>query len=337
MVKPDYQFFQLDDKGNITSTGERMEKKLKAIPLPDLNGKTVLDVGCDFGFWSFLSASRGAKVTALDRNREVRGEGYVDLISMNNDLAWKYHKDCTFIHTNVGKNWWDFGRHDYVYLFSLYHHIYENAGGDHNPIWFWLWNHTDKALIWENPTSPLDTVVKKNVSPEYQSNYNMTAILDAASQYFEPEFIGPAEHEEHRLVFYFYPRSKPLKCRDVTHVSGAGGATKAFLYRDGRRIQEIEEVTGIRPVPGSMNLVSERSINWWGRYYRAEVMDVKNRSLGLESEWGKRWARFYPVTFNGISAFAFRFEGETYPLNFFELVSHVRLTEHLQENNKLCQ
>ena len=82
----DYQKFSFQ-LGKITNVGSRMQQKLAAIEdvIPDLTGKDVLDIGCDFGFWSFLSAERGAdKVVGLDRNRDVKGLGKVDLVGLNN-------------------------------------------------------------------------------------------------------------------------------------------------------------------------------------------------------------------------------------------------------------
>jgi len=302
-----------------------MEKKLSAIPLPDLNGKSVIDIGCDMRFWCDLAESRGAsKVIGVDRGRTTRDGQPINMADYVMDL---------------GKQWHTVGRFDVGFMFSMYHHAYQSAGGDHKPVWFWAWNQIKPGgvLIWENPVDTRDVVAQRNISPEYHDNYNITAIIDAASEYFEPEFIGPAEHEDHRLVFYFYPRAKPMSCRAVKPVDGAGGAAKAFNHENGRRIDEIDRITGMRPYPGSLNVYAERSINWWGRYYRAEVMDVKSRATGLGGEWVKRWARFYPVEFNRIPAFVFRFEGESYPLNFFELVSSERLRDHLEEENRLCQ
>ena len=167
--RADYQNFKINHDGSLYDLNERIRSKLEAIPLPDLTGKSVLDIGCDFGFWSFLSASRGArKVLGLDRNRSIRGEGQVDLIELNNQTASEIpcYMDCEFKHTEIGKQWHQFGSFDVVYLFSLYHHIYECAGGDHKPVWFWLWCHTDGELIWENPMTPADAVVQRNVSPQ---------------------------------------------------------------------------------------------------------------------------------------------------------------------------
>ena len=62
----DYQKFDLIN-GQVCNIQGRMTDKLKAIPLPDLTGKRVLDIGCDHGFWTFLSAEKAKKVVALDR------------------------------------------------------------------------------------------------------------------------------------------------------------------------------------------------------------------------------------------------------------------------------
>jgi len=177
-------------------TPQRMSAKLKAIPLPFMLGRRVLDVGCDAGFFSFLAAERGAsEVVGLDRNRHVKGVGYVDLVALNRKRAEdEGRRNVRFEHIDVGKQWHEFGQFEVVFLFSLYHHIYECAGGDHRPIWFWLWRHcsSNAVVIWENPTDCSDPVVRANVSVSHQANFTRDAILRAAGEYFEAEFIGPA-------------------------------------------------------------------------------------------------------------------------------------------------
>lgn len=308
-MKPDYQ------------TPERMAKKLKAIPFPDLTGKSVIDIGCDMRFWCDFAKERGAsEVVGVDRGREARGQ-HINMADYQMDL---------------GKQWHQVGKFDVALMFSMYHHAYQSAGGDHKSVFFWAWQQLKAGglLIWENPVDTRDVVANRNIAPEYHENYNLTAILDAACELFEPEYIGPAEHEPHRLVFHFHARGKPYMGKKVKAVKGAGGASKAFAYADNRRAKEIEHILGFKPYPGSLNLIGERSINWWSRYYRAKVLDVVDRSQGLDGEWAERWARFYPVTLRGqkdVEAFAFRFEGDSYPLNFFELISPVRLREDTDE------
>lgn len=305
-----------------------MSAKLKAIPLPFMLGRRVLDVGCDAGFFSFLAAERGAsEVVGLDRNRHVKGVGYVDLVALNRKRAEdEGHRNVRFEHIDVGKQWHEFGQFDVVFLFSLYHHIYECAGGDHRPIWFWLWRHcsSNAVVIWENPIDCSDPVVRANVSVSHQANFTREALLRAAAEYFEAEFIGPALHEPTREVWVFHPKQIESRFLAARVKSGAGGASNAFAYANGRRIQEIETILGMRPKPGSFNLETAAPFKWNERYYRAQILDVVDRSLGPDSEWAMRWARFYPVMGN---AFAFRFEDESYPDNFVELIAEYLLAD----------
>lgn len=334
---PDYQFFDIDSDGQVCNPGERMKAKLKAIPLPDLKGKKVLDIGCDFGFWTFTASNLGAsRVLGLDRGRPVRGE-YFDLISSNIHTADQYPKlkNCFFADINIGKEWMDYGQFDVIFMFSLYHHIFENCG-DHDSIWFWLWrqSHADTVIIWENPTDVLDGVAYSNISKDKHHLYTEEQILKAASQYFDVEYKGPALHEKTRSVYYFKPK-KDRFLHAYRHIGkiegGAGGATKAFEYQDGRRIKEIDDALGFATFPGSLNMKLTTPFDWGRDYFRSQILDVETRSKGFDSPWVKRWARFYPVMVNQWPAYVMRFEGEeNYPLNFVEVISSVRLRDMIK-------
>jgi 2-polyprenyl-3-methyl-5-hydroxy-6-metoxy-1,4-benzoquinol methylase len=309
-IQPDYQ------------TKKRMDLKLKAIPLPNLKGKTVLDVGCDMRFWCDLATSLGAsKVVGVDRGREVKGHGFINMADVQMDL---------------GKQWHQIGKFDVVFLFSLYHHIYQNCGGDHNAIWFWLWNHLEPSgvLVWENPMDDSDVVVQRNVDKRYHQNYNEQEILESASRYFDVEYVGPALHEDTRHVLNLYPKSFS-ETYQATLRDGAGGASKAFQYSDSRRTKEIESALGISPYPGSLNLVLDASFDWDAGYYRSQILDVADRSKGMNSDWAPRWARFYPVSINNEQAYVFRFENEHYPLNFVELIAPNRLRDKVTDTATL--
>lgn len=312
-------------------TDRRMALKRQAIPLPFFGGKRVLDVGCDFGAWSFLAADQGAaKVLGLDRNRDVRGRGQTNLIAINTEVA-KHRQNagvCEFKRIDLGKQWHNFGTFDVVLCFSMYHHWFENCG-DHAPIWFWLWKHCahDGVVLWENPVDDRDPVVQANVSDENRPLYRLGAIIGAAKEWFEAEFVGPALHEPTREVWTFRPLPAMPRYSSAIMLAGAGGATAAFEYADGRRIGEVESILGFRPVPGSLNLRLDGPFDWDRGYYRAQVLDVKDRSAGLDSEWAPRWARFYPLTIDGHSVCAFRFEGERYELRFMEVIAPQRLRD----------
>lgn len=325
MVRPDYQL------------PARMRLKEQAIPFPDLRGKKVLDVGTDFGYFVGKAAAEGASyVLGLDRNREVKGHGFVDLIHRNR-TAYRSFRNVEFEHIELGKQWKQFPFFDVVFMFSMYHHVYQCAGGHHEPIWLWLREHCydDGVVLWENPVDIRDSVVARNVDAEFQAGYNRDAILDAASRYFDVEYHGPALHEPHREVWVCKPKLVVQIPAYGDVCDGAGGASRAFEFRAGRRATEIEKILGVRPYPGSLNVRIARDFDWDHGYYRAQVLDLVDRSAGLDSEWAPRWARFYPldsIDAAGTPLFLFRFEGERYPKNFMELISPRRIRDLLGGN-----
>ena len=321
-----------------------MSRKLDALSeiMPEWDGKKVLDIGCDFGFWSFLASQNGAIVTGIDRSRVVRGLGRINIPELNAATACEYdiHKDCTFFSYECGVNYRHLGWFDIVLCMSLYHHIYQNTGGDHEPIWYWLWKQTAGGgeLIWENPVDSGDPVVRMNVAPEFHEEYNEQAIRKAAGRYFDIVWEGPAIHESTRVVWKMTPkksyREVPPEFYLGEHVSGVGGASKAFEYAGGRRIREIHEVLGIVPLPGSLNVLLEKEFDFDRMYYRTLILDVMDRAKGLDGYWDYRPCRFYPVWMDGVSCFAMRFEGEKYPKNFLEVLSETRLIDRI--SGKLC-
>lgn len=309
-----------------------MDAKMRAVPLPYMRGKKVLDVGCDMGHWSFLAADQGAdSVLGLDRNRDVRGHGRVDLVALNRErAAFEGRDNVTFAEINLGRQWHDFGRFELVLVLSVYHHIFEQCG-DHSSVWFWLHRHCAEGgqVLWEGPVSDADPVVRANVSDTNRPFYVRDEILTAAQEYFEAEYIGPALHEPTREVWRFKPLLLPKRSIAGVMQGGAGGATKAFEYDGDRRIAEMESILGARPVPGSLNVQLAEPFEWDRGYLRAQVLDVQDRAAGLNSAWAPRWARFYPLTIDEVPAWAFRFEGERYDRKFLELIAPVRLRDVL--------
>lgn len=308
-----------------------MQAKARAIPWPELAGKTLLDVGCDHGWWCWRALDmHAAKVVGLDRGRMVEG-GFVELAARNRQWAEDHYEgqDCAFHATDIGRQWHEFGRFDVVLCLSMYHHVYHNCG-DHAPIWFWLWRHCDGELLWENPIGTDDPVVRMNVAAALHAGYTRAAILEAAEPYFEIEHIGPAQHVPTREVWRCTPRALEPKVYRAKIESGAGGAAPAFQFAGGRRIGEVEEAIGVRPIPGSLNLRAWDDFDWNGRYYRAGILDPVDRK-DIRSEWRPRWARFYPLAVNGIPAHAFRFEGDRYDPRFVELIADRLLIEELRD------
>lgn len=323
-------------------TAARMEKKLAAVPLPELRGKRVLDVGCDHGAWCSLALERGAReVVGVDRGREVRGAGFVNLAERNKAAI----PGCAFLDYELGRQYPAIGEFDVVLMLNLYHHVF-NVAGEHEPIWFWLWSQTagNGELLWENPVDVSDGVANQNIARSLHSAYNERAIRAAAERYFDIEVVG-AGWTPSRVVWRCRPKnSYPGAPYIAVPRDGAGGASKAFAYADGRRAKEIETILGFKPTPGSLNLTVDRPFDWNSRYYRAQILDVVNRKAGLASEWAPRWCRFYPVRLLDHRAYALRFEnehyssGKPYPETFVELIAPYRLRENLflENGSEVC-
>jgi SAM-dependent methyltransferase len=297
-------------------TPERMAVKRAAVPLPYIAGRSLLDVGCDHGAWCQAAQEAGAtRVVGVDRGRDVPGVGWVDLAERNTAAI----PGVEFRRLEIGRQWHDLGRFDVVLLLNLYHHVYQVAG-DHEPIWYWLWRHTAGQLLWEAPLSKVDPVAAQHVTLPYHEH----EIRAAAERYFDIEDIGPGWVDSRR-VWRCWPKPRHPMMVAGQPRAGAGGATRAFEYANGRRMDEIESALGVRPIAGSLNVELPEPLDWDRRYYRAQVLDVADRGMGLDSEWRPRWARFYPVLADGQQAWAFRFEGESYPWTFVELIADRKL------------
>jgi SAM-dependent methyltransferase len=334
--RSDYQIFSVSDS-TISGIGERLQKKLRALQpvLPAFANRRVLDIGCDFGFWSFTAAAAGAEVVGLDRSRSVRDLGHVNIPLLNNQTAVENRLCAQFYDYEAGTQWWDLQKFDIVFCMSLYHHIF-NLCGDHRAIWYWLARVTAGVLLWENPVDTTDTVVQMNLKRELWPDYTEQKIRAAALDHFDIDFEGPAIHEVTRSVWRLKPKINPPSVYHGTAQSGAGGAAQAFRHANNRRIAEIRNILGKEMVAGSLNVMLDENFDWERRYFRARLLDLADRSSGLSGSWVQRWVRFYPLNVNGTTAWAMRFEGEYYyPANFLELVSDRPLRPLLDEQQRL--
>lgn len=303
-------------------TADRMLIKEQAIPWPAMDGLSLLDVGCDGGYWCDKAYNDGASyVLGLDRGRVSRGVR-IDVPAENRAR----YPGCHFAEIDLGRQWLEFGKFDVVLMMSMYHHVFTNCP-DHRAIWYWLQRHCRGEVIWENPITSKDEVVMMNMPQSLRALYTDIEIMKAATAHFDVEVIGPALHSPTREVWRCKPRAM-VPCNVVGEVvSGAGGAAPCWEYGNGRRIAEVERILGARMFPGSLNVRTDFAFDWSSGYYRAQILDVEERGKGLNVAWTPRWCRFYPVLWRDVTAWAFRFEGESYPSNFVELVSPIRLRD----------
>lgn len=293
-------------------TPERMAVKLTSTPLPNVFGRSVLDVGCDHGAYMIEALKRGAKrVEGIDRGRNVRGQGFVDLSRIA--VA-----GCPIHKMDLGKQWHDFGAFDVVLCLNMYHHAYRNCL-DHRALWFWLWGHTRETLLWESPLGTNDPV-----SRDCGPGYNQQAILSAVKEFFEIE--------DQRRGWISTRWTLRLRPRDMSVIfpcgnvkKGVGGAAKAFLWNNGARIKELKEILGREMIPGSLNLDLSADFDWNRNYFRAQMLDWRDTRRGFGGPQTKEWVRLYPGNWHGKKCYAIRFEHEVGFPRHMELISDQRL------------
>ena len=338
-LNADYQHFEVNH-GKIKNIQGRMSTKLEAINdfLPSKwKGLSVLDIGCDFGFWSFLAASNGANVIGVDRSRPVKNLGHVNIPLLNNLAAKRNNFTAQFLDFEAGKNWSVIRNNKFVFCMSLYHHIF-NVCENHDAIWYWLWRNTDVkgTLLWENPTETDDAVVQINLKKHLYKEYTEEKIRSAAERYFKIAREKPALHEQTRTVWHCKPKKLTPQRYIGTIKSGAGGASKAFLYSDERRCKEFAEAVGVYPIPGSLNIQLSEDFDWNTGFYTANFLDVLSRRSGLNQEWAPKRARIFPVEVEKNLGWVFRFESDNhYPKNFIEIISDKRLRDVVDQKKKI--
>ena len=114
-----YQSIELGE-GIVTpgETGASSQNKLAMMNLPmDLSGKTVLDIGCNEGFFSFEAERRGAaKVVAIDKGKDAREKFNLVHGILQSSVEF-LELDLTEIKPSR------FGRYDLVFFLAVLHHL----------------------------------------------------------------------------------------------------------------------------------------------------------------------------------------------------------------------
>ncbi len=112
-----YQRIRLSD-GVYTPGPMDSEEKLRLMQLPeDLRGKSVLDIGCNEGFFAFEAERRGAAyVLAIDADARARKKFHVVKHLLKSNVEFRF-LDVTDLDERT------IGRFDVTLFFSVFHHL----------------------------------------------------------------------------------------------------------------------------------------------------------------------------------------------------------------------
>jgi len=99
-------------------TGEAEERKIQMMQLPnDLSGRTVLDIGCNEGFFSFEAEKLGAdRILAIDKSSAAKAK--FELVKRILDSKVEFMAVDLF---EMDRH--DIGKFDIVFFLAVFHHL----------------------------------------------------------------------------------------------------------------------------------------------------------------------------------------------------------------------
>jgi SAM-dependent methyltransferase len=135
---PDFAGNWVGGKRNSNARLDMIEKNV------DFNDKTVLDLGCSGGFFSFSLAKKAKSITAIDANQ--------DMINRNREIADRLGcKNIEFRYSHINpESLKELPKYDVVLFLSVFHHIIASSDT-------YEWN--DESGV-ESAQEVLDTVSK---------------------------------------------------------------------------------------------------------------------------------------------------------------------------------
>jgi len=179
----------------------------------ELYGKSVLDIGCNKGFFSFECLKRGAE-------RVVGIDVLAPVIKIMQEISKQdpFLKKAEFYERPFDKTIGELGNFDLLIFLSAYHYVYAQLES-HDLIFSLLASVCSDSLILELPLEPDDKFAKaalqKKLQGENLNAYNCHAILHAASKYFNSvRYIGNSGFFRTRDIFLLQKpnEAEPLPC-----------------------------------------------------------------------------------------------------------------------------
>lgn len=175
------QAYRFDDDLHLIPLGitQRKISNLGRVIPADLKGRSVLDIGCSKGFFSFFAASRGAdRVVGIDPNAEA----IHNLQAIQRETRWPVE----FHLQTFGQDVLKFGQFDWVFALSCYHYLYRELKS-HHAVFDLLRRLCKGYVLWEGPLEVDDNFAKKTLDtmgPEGVARYNHHLILSEAAAHF---------------------------------------------------------------------------------------------------------------------------------------------------------
>lgn len=114
---PWYQSIELG--GGISTAGHPAKDRVGELHLPDMAGKTVLDIGAWSGFWTFYAEQHGAIVTALDKLWQEQPEHMLAFLTAREALGSR----CRMLVMPAEDLRPEIGTWDVVLLLQVIYHV----------------------------------------------------------------------------------------------------------------------------------------------------------------------------------------------------------------------
>lgn len=201
-----YQNYTIRRRGETfrLEPGEKILKKLKAFgeAVPDsFVNLSVLDIGCNLGWFSFMARRLGAwRVTAID-NQPKRTE-FCRKVATLTGYGVDFQTSCAVEWLRRKK----IQPHNFVFCLSVFHHLV-------NRCWIkWHGNAVleafqliaramakDGTLLWEGPTGHDDEIIQRL---KLGQGYDQGQLTSAMFEVFRKvDYVGPALHYPTRHVY----------------------------------------------------------------------------------------------------------------------------------------
>lgn len=189
-----YHLFTYDARG--IRPGEKCELKIESWGhhlLDEYEGRRVLDIGCNLGFFAFLCAERGAQVVAIEKDlKRLTWCINFQQAVLSEYPTHKWMKNITFAAVLPPQN----KKFDFIFLWSVYHHLFKQIQDHWLHFNFFRSCLSDNGiLLFEGPMDP-DYIIERIGLKDVWSRIDIEAELSLVfSSWY---YLGDALHVKGR-------------------------------------------------------------------------------------------------------------------------------------------